>query len=107
MYAVKLGPGAVKLIRARDRFDDRHPRDFHHLLIWGDSLMNVSFVGSGTIAGDGHLKTGTPSSGQADQTFRGSGRGGAPQSQSRERATSWVGLTNRSAMTSSTSMEPV
>ena len=42
---------------------------FHDSLIWGDSLTNVSFAGSGTIDGDGHLHTGTTPSGEADKAI--------------------------------------
>jgi hypothetical protein len=42
---------------------------FHDSLIWGDSLTDVSFAGSGTIDGDGHLHTGTTPSGEADKAI--------------------------------------
>ena len=51
------------------QYQDYGHSHFHDSLIWGDSLTNVSFAGSGTIDGDGHLKTGTPSSGQADHAI--------------------------------------
>ena len=54
---------------AYSQYQDYGHSHFHDSLIWGDSLTNVSFAGSGTIDGDGHLKTGTPSSGQADHAI--------------------------------------
>ena len=36
-------------------------------MIWGDSLTNIGFTGSGTIDGKGKFATGTPKSGQADK----------------------------------------
>ena len=40
---------------------------FHDAMIWGENLTNVGFIGSGTITGNGHFITGTPSDGQADK----------------------------------------
>jgi polygalacturonase len=51
------------------QYQDYAHSHFHDSLIWGDSLTNVSFAGSGTIDGDGHLTTGTPKSGQADHAI--------------------------------------
>lgn len=51
------------------QYQDYGHSHFHDSLIWGDSLTNVTFAGSGTIDGDGHLTTGTPSSGQADHAI--------------------------------------
>ena len=51
------------------QYQDYGHSHFHDSLIWGDSLTNVSFAGSGSIDGDGHLTTGTPSSGQADHAI--------------------------------------
>ena len=36
-------------------------------MIWGNSLTNIGFTGSGTIDGGGHFATGNPKSGQADK----------------------------------------
>src|SRR5207237_732529 len=40
---------------------------FHDAMIWGDSLTNIAFTGSGTIDGSGNLITGNPGAGQADK----------------------------------------
>ncbi|HTJ66651.1 MAG TPA: glycosyl hydrolase family 28 protein [Actinospica sp.] len=51
------------------QYQDYGHSHFHDSLIWGDSLSNVTFAGSGTIDGGGHLTDGTPSSGQADHAI--------------------------------------
>ena len=50
-----------------DGFQDYGHSHFHDAMIWGDSLTNIGFTGSGTIDGGGNLITGNPGSGQADK----------------------------------------
>jgi hypothetical protein len=50
-----------------DAYQDYGHSHFHDAMIWGDSLTNIGFVGSGTIDGGGNLITGNPGSGQADK----------------------------------------
>src|SRR5256714_4693209 len=50
-----------------DGFQDYGHSHFHDAMIWGDSLTNIGFTGSGTIDGGGNLITGSPGSGQADK----------------------------------------
>jgi len=52
---------------AYDSYQDYGHSHFHDAVIWGENLTNIGFTGSGTITGNGHLITGTPSSGQADK----------------------------------------
>jgi hypothetical protein len=40
---------------------------FHDAMIWGDSLTDIGFTGSGTIDGGGKFITGNPKDGQADK----------------------------------------
>ena len=40
---------------------------FHDAMIWGDSLTDIGFTGSGTIDGGGRFITGNPKDGQADK----------------------------------------
>ena len=50
-----------------DSYQDFGHSHFHDAMIWGENLTNIGFIGSGTITGNGHFITGTPSSGQADK----------------------------------------
>jgi polygalacturonase len=50
-----------------DKYQDYGHSHFHDAMIWGDSLTNIGFTGSGTIDGKGKFATGTPKSGQADK----------------------------------------
>jgi hypothetical protein len=50
-----------------DSYQDYGHSHFHDAVIWGENLTNIGFIGSGAITGNGHLITGTPSSGQADK----------------------------------------
>src|SRR5690242_14152670 len=50
-----------------DSFQDYGHSHFHNAMMWGNSLTNIGFTGSGTIDGGGHLITGNPDSGQADK----------------------------------------
>src|SRR5216117_596272 len=48
-------------------YQDYGHSHFHGAMIWGDSLTNIGFTGSGTIDGNGNLVTGNPGTGQADK----------------------------------------
>jgi polygalacturonase len=50
-----------------DKYQDYGHSHFHDAMIWGDSLTDIGFTGSGTIDGKGKFATGTPKSGQADK----------------------------------------
>jgi polygalacturonase len=50
-----------------DKYQDYGHSHFHNAMFYGDQLENVTFTGSGTIDGGGHLITGNPKSGQADK----------------------------------------
>ncbi len=50
-------------------FQDFGHSHFHDALIWGQGLTNIGITGSGTIDGNGVLKTGTPGSGQGDKAI--------------------------------------
>jgi polygalacturonase len=52
---------------ANDKYQDYGHSHFHDAMMWGDRLSNVTFTGSGTIDGGGHLITGNPGSGEADK----------------------------------------
>ncbi|HTI20866.1 MAG TPA: glycosyl hydrolase family 28 protein [Kutzneria sp.] len=50
-----------------DKYQDYGHSHFHNAMFYGDGVDHVSFTGSGTIDGGGHLITGNPKSGQADK----------------------------------------
>jgi polygalacturonase len=50
-----------------DAYQDYGHSHFHDAMMWGDSLTNIGFTGSGTIDGGGNLITGNPGTGQADK----------------------------------------
>ena len=52
---------------SNDEYQDYGHSHFHDAMMWGDKLSNVTFTGSGTIDGGGHLITGNPDSGEADK----------------------------------------
>lgn len=52
---------------AYDDYQDYGHSHFHNAMMWGDKLTNLTFTGSGTIDGGGHLITGNPDSGEADK----------------------------------------
>ena len=52
---------------AYDDYQDYGHSHFHNAMMWGDKLTNLTFTGSGTIDGGGHLITGNPDDGEADK----------------------------------------